>query len=611
MGSGAVIDLARSYVVLAGDFGKFSRVGMTIYCVVMVVDNVFKISKSYADSVKENAKLLENEVKTMEEQNWKLLIAKSEAEEARKEANAANVAKSNFLANMSHEIRTPINAVLGMDAMILRESNQNEIREYALDIQNAGQTLLSLVNDILDFSKVESGRMEILPAKYDISSIINDCYNMVAPAAKEKGVALKMENDHAMPYKLYGDEVRIRQIVLNILNNAVKYTHEGSVTLVLGYTPVDENNIIVKIKISDTGIGIAKDDINKIFDSFIRVEEGKNRNIQGTGLGLAITNQLVNLMGGHIEVESEYGSGTTFLVDIPQGVVDDKPIGDLSERFCKQEGRLKVYREKFRAPDAKILIVDDVPMNLKVMVSLLKRTRIAIDTAESGRECLEYITKKKYDIIFLDHMMPEMDGVEVLKRMKEMDGDTNKNKNTPVIMLTANAILGAEEEYVEMGFNDYMSKPVNEDKLENMIMKYLPDELILQEGGDEDFTEIDTQDTFLGKLSFLDTEKGLAYCGGSEDVYREILESYVDTTRDSDLQQFYETRDWDNYRIQVHALKSTSLTIGAEELSKLAKDMEMAAREKDYAFIDEHHDDMMGMFLELLSKLRHILGCSQ
>jgi signal transduction histidine kinase/FixJ family two-component response regulator/HPt (histidine-containing phosphotransfer) domain-containing protein len=568
---------------------------------------VRKLANGYSESVKENALLLERQVQSIETKNRELVEANNRAEQAKRDAQSASEAKSIFLANMSHEIRTPINALLGMNTMILKESNQSEIREYALDIQSAGQTLLALINDILDFSKIESGKMEIICANYDLSSVVNDCYNMISPVAKDKGLELKFENDLSIPYMLCGDEVRVRQIILNVLSNAVKYTHEGSVTFSLGFERVDRENLILKIKVKDTGIGIENKNIDKIFDSFKRIEETKNRTIQGTGLGLTITKRLVDQMNGKIWVESEYGKGSTFYIDIPQTVVDDVPIGNLASKFVKSVDNIPVYNEKFTAPDAKILIVDDVTMNLKVMVSLLKYTKIQMDTVQSGKECLEYITKKKYDIIFLDHMMPEMDGIEVLNIMHTMDN--NLNKDTPIIMLTANAIVGAQEEYLELGFTDYMSKPVREDKLKELIMKYLPSNLVIK--AQTDFTDIDTSRPLLENLDFLNTEKGLAYCGDNVDVYREILMEYSNTNRDLDLQHYFDTRDWNNYKIQVHALKSTSLTIGAEELAAMAKSIEMATRENDYDYIREHHDTMLTMYIELLAKLRYILGCSE
>lgn len=608
---GGFIDIVRTYIVKVGDFGKYSRLGVTLYCSIMVVVHIMRISKKYAASIEENAMLLKREVENMEEQNKRLQLAKEEAEKAKYEAQLANEAKSGFLANMSHEIRTPINAVLGMDAMILRENTQPGIQEYALDIQSAGQGLLSLVNDILDFSKIESGKMEITPVEYELYSIINDSYNMVSMRAKEKNLKLHIQNDASIPEKLYGDEVRIRQIIVNLLTNAVKYTQEGAVIVWFGWERIDEEQMLLKISVQDTGIGIHKEDIGRLFDSFERMDEKKNRNIEGTGLGLSITKCLVELMKGNITVESEYGKGSVFRVELPQKIVSLKPLGNFSEKYMNTVNSPQSYHESFRAPKARILVVDDVAMNLKVMVGLLKNTKMQIDTALNGLECLELVREREYHIIFLDHMMPQMDGIEVLHRMQEMSD--NKNKNTPVIMLTANAIMGAKEEYLQMGFKDYLSKPIREIKLEEMILKYLPTDIVIKEEikevkeqPKEDTTDIPTDAPIMERLNFLDTAKGLAYCGESEELYIQIISSYINSPRYQELESYYKAEDWDNYRIQVHALKSTSLTIGAVEFSNMAKKMELAAREGDNDFIKSNHDKLMSEYMELLKKLEFI-----
>ena len=605
---GGIIDLVRTYLIKVGDFGKYSRFGVTLYCSIMIVVHIMRISKKYAASIEENARLLRREVENMEEQNKRLQIAKEEAENARREAQLANEAKSGFLANMSHEIRTPINAVLGMDAMILRENKQANIQEYALDIQSAGQGLLSLINDILDFSKIESGKMKITPVEYELYSLINDSYNMVAMRAKEKNLKLHIQNDVSMPEKLFGDEVRIRQIIVNLLTNAVKYTKEGAVIVWFGWERIDEDQALLKISVQDTGIGIRKEDMDRLFDSFERMDEGKNRNIEGTGLGLAITKYLVELMKGNITVESEYGKGSVFRVELPQKIISSEPLGNFSEKYMGSVNAHQTYHESFQAPEARILVVDDVAMNLKVMVGLLKNTRMQIDTAENGMECLDLVREREYHIIFLDHMMPQMDGIEVLHRMQEMPD--NRNKNTPVIMLTANAILGAKEEYLQMGFQDYLSKPIREVKLEEMILKYLPEELIskqevkeAKEQMTEDVTDVPADAPIMERLSFLDTEKGLAYCGENEELYMQIIRSYLNNTRYEELESYYKAEDWNNYRIQVHALKSTSLTIGAIELSNMAKKLELAAKEEDSAFLKAHHNEMIAKYMELLQKL--------
>ena len=387
----------------------------------------------------------------------------------------ANEAKSQFLANMSHEIRTPINGILGMDSMLLKECQDEGLREYAKNIQSAGQSLLSIINDILDISKIESGKLEIIPTRYELFSILNDCYNLTKVKIEEKPITLHMKINENIPAKLYGDEVRIRQVMNNFLSNSAKYTHEGSITFGVDYEEKSEGEIWLIITVSDTGIGIKEEDLEKLFASFTRIEEKRNRNIEGTGLGLSLTKNLVDLMQGEITVKSIYEEGSCFTAKIPQKIIDKTPMGDFDKRYRQYIHQSEEQAISLYAPDAKILVVDDVPMNLIVVKGLLKATKIQIDTAKNGASCLELVQKNRYDIIFLDHLMPEMDGIETLQNMKLLE--ENPNRNTPVIMLTANAIVGAKEEYMEAGFTDYLTKPVQETLLHEMIMKYLPKEL--------------------------------------------------------------------------------------------------------------------------------------
>ncbi len=391
-----------------------------------------------------------------------------------REARDANAAKSAFLSHMSHEIRTPINAVLGMNEMILQDSRENETLEYAESIRSAGNNLLTIVNDILDLSKIEAGKMNIVPVEYELSSVINDLNNIVGLRASDKGLVVKLDIDPSTPSKLFGDETRIKQVIMNLLTNAVKYTEKGTVTLAVKPVSIEERSVILKVSVKDTGIGIRSEDMGKLFEEYERFDEKRNRTIEGTGLGLSITRQLLELMDSRLTVNSTYGEGSEFGFEIVQGIVDDTPIGDIGSRV--KRAAVKKYRVRFTAEDAKILVVDDTPVNLVVVKNLLKKTKIGIDTAKSGEEALILVGQNHYDIIFLDHMMPYMDGPETLRKMKELPG--NKCVDVPVISLTANAGVSARDEYIRAGFRDYLAKPISQKDLEDMLFYYIPPEKI-------------------------------------------------------------------------------------------------------------------------------------
>ena len=395
-------------------------------------------------------------------------------EQLKIEADNANMAKSNFLANMSHEIRTPINAVLGMDEMILREANEENVIEYAMSIKRAGETLLSLVSDILDFSKIESGKMTIINEPYQVEELITDIINTFTLRMRQKGLTFITEIDENIPKVLIGDEVRIKQIALNILSNAYKYTKEGYVKFIVT-SMVKGNKCILNVSVEDTGSGIKKEALEKLFATFERIDEKKNRHIEGSGLGLNITKNLLMMMGSDIQVKSVYGRGSIFSFELEQPVVNSEPIGNMDLERVKI-GNTHKNNVSFVAPQARVLVVDDNVVNLSVMKGLLKKTQVIVDVASSGAEAIKMTKNKEYHLIFMDHLMPEMDGIEAMARIKEMDD--NINRNTPCIVLTANAISGAKEEYMKAGFDEYMTKPVDVELLDRNLMKYLPDELV-------------------------------------------------------------------------------------------------------------------------------------
>ena len=529
------------------------------------------------------------------------------------EATAAAEAKSSFLANMSHEIRTPINAVLGMNEMILREAQETEIRGYAQNIQSAGTALLSLINDILDISKIESGKMELMPEKYQLGGLLYDIILVVQPRMEKKGLQLILDLDENIPNELYGDEVRIRQIITNILTNAVKYTEKGSVTLRVQMKKKDARHIVLLVSVKDTGIGI-KESKEVLFASFQRGRDLRAHHIEGTGLGLSITRQLLEMMGSDLEMESVYGKGSTFSFDLVQTVVSEEPMGNLNDLYQKRLSQEQKYRESFTAKDAHVLVVDDNGMNLKVVASLLKQTLVQIDTAQDGAGCLEKCARNHYDLILMDHLMPNMDGVEAFHRLRA--DKQGINYRTPVIILTANAVAGMKQQYLDEGFNGFLSKPVQGPLLEETLRRYLPEELVTlseqeQTDDEQDLERRQALQQVVDELQLpdMDLDDALQYSSGTvTDVLENIRGYLTDSVSNRErIEKEYEAENWNDFKIHVHALKSTSRIVGAVHMAYLAEQMEKAAGSEDLSYIMKNYDDLICEHEQLCVSLEHLL----
>ena len=511
--------------------------GMGLLFIFMIVFSIFAVSR-----------MMNRFLGWQEESNEQLV-------EAVNTAVAAEKAKSRFLAQMSHEIRTPINTVLGMNEMILRESDNKEIREYSGNIRSAGKNLLGLINSILDFSKIEEGKMEIIPVRYDTVEMIENMINSVQKRAKDKGLTFAAHIDPNLPSELYGDDMRVTQVAVNLLTNAVKYTQEGGVDLYVdGMRTGDVISLGIRVK--DTGIGIKEEDRDRLFESFTRLEETRNRNIEGTGLGMAIVNRLLDMMGSKLVVESEYGKGSEFSFSVNQSIADDTPIGDFEKRAKESAG--KVGEDTYvYAPDAKLLVVDDNNMNLLVIGNLLKLNGIKPDTASSGEEALELLRKKSYDLIFLDHMMPHMDGIETLRKAKVEGLITFASR---VIALTANAVVGARESYIKEGFDDYLSKPIEVPALESLLAKFLPSDIVSYRNR---------------------TENGL-----SSNCKERIKE----------LEDALEKEDLERYRDIVKEIKNDAKAAGAKDVSKAAAALEIAAGAKKLDRVKKDHASFVNVY---------------
>ena len=526
----------------------------------------------------------------------------------KEEAEAANAAKSTFLANMSHEIRTPMNAILGFSELILQKSKESQILEHAFDIKRASTNLLHIINSILDISKIESGKREQNISNYYLQSLVRDTTVLIDEQARNKGLEFKLHVEGKVPYELQGDVGALHQVLTNVMNNSVKYTKEGSVTLKLSATPAEDNRTIMKFSIIDTGIGMTDDDLQRLFDKFVRFETEKNKSVEGSGLGMAITKALVEMMEGELQVESRYGEGTTVTILVPQGVVGDKMI---DENADYTNAIADEYAIDFTA-DAHVLIVDDNEMNLRVAAGILDRYGVSSDLAEDGFEAIRKVKENKYDIVFMDHMMPVMDGVETMHEIRKISPEY---KELPIVALTANAILGVKAKMIEEGFNDYLAKPIELIAMEKVLVKFISRDRItpgkmVEEATAGHETRIEHIQSI---LKHFDVKEGIRYCGGSFDDYLEIVKmanARGKSKRDK-IEALIKAEDYENYTIEVHALKSSMANIGNKELAEIALEHENAGKRKDYLYINSCYEELLEMYDIALLEIARMTRCAE
>lgn len=539
---------------------------------------------------------------------------KQKAEEAETAANS----KSAFLANISHEIRTPLNAILGMNELVLRESRQPHIKEYAMYIKNSGKSLLTIISDILDLSKIESGKVYLVNENYSLSSLVEDVERSIQKRIMEKGLELKIYVEPELHENLKGDEVRIKQIIMNLLTNAVKYTEKGEVRLYITGTVV-ENKQDLTIEVSDTGIGMRSEDMGKLFTNFERLDLKRNRSVEGTGLGLPITKNLLVAMGGDITVSSVYGEGSTFTATVGQEIVNEEQIGDYRKKYKEKLHHEVCYHESFHAEDARILVVDDNEVNLKIVVGLAKNTKLQIDTALSAAEGLKLIRQHSYQLLLIDHMMPEMDGIEMLQHVKTMDGGIYKD--ILAVAITANALSGAKQTYLDAGFCGYLSKPIDPERFEQIIKDNLPQEYVTEcedgngdtatEGQETDGTS-DPKQAEEWSIPGIDIAKALSYIGGSRELYISLLQTYLDGSEERirKLEECKNKEDIFNYDITIHGLKGISASIGADSMAVAAAGLEEACKDPQTAmtYIQMNHDQAVSRYRELLEQIKKWLA---
>lgn len=520
----------------------------------------------------------------------------------------ANRAKTNFVSNMSHEIRTPMNSIVGITEILLRSRHSPKEQEYLLNIQSSGRVLLTIINDVLDCSKMEAGKMQLFDEPYDTCSLFHDLRISMENRIGHSGLELIYDIDQDIPCKLKGDMGRIRQVIINLVNNAIKYTEKGSVRFSVHVRQKNTDKVMLYYEVADTGIGIRKEDQKILFDAFQRVEMDRNRYVEGTGLGLTISQNLVNMMGGVIEVESEYGKGSRFFFTIEQTIIDPTPVSAVNYNGQKDNVTEKEAECLFIAPEAHILLVDDNELNLVVAKELLKPLRMQIDTAENGLQAVKMVRDGQYDLVLMDHMMPVMDGIEAAKAIRALPED--KYQKLPIIALTANAMVDARKEFLNAGMNGFVAKPIDFTRICNQLKLWLPKDLVRDVPKEEakklladDLSdrEIQPEDPQMG-FSF---EEGVNHCGSKAALMKTIRIFYrtIDSKADK-IEQCLKEGLISDYVVEVHALKSSALLIGAVQLSEAAKELEGYGKQEKTELLEEKTPDLLAMYRDFKDILK-------